>query len=1188
MVAMIAMAGVLSGLFGTADFRREDFLTLSGRLSPEVRLAIRQEKGGYRVRVEAENPYAKVSARLGVAVETSAASEAGARSEGAGTPNAERRTPNAEGSVTSLEKLPAERGITVKEGDLLRLALEVSWFNADGTLRQREVFRAPSVGNRLPEDARQWEPFDTAAYRESVADLSQRIRLPVKQPMEGKLSVVIESPEGKRVRNLVSGQDAAAGQHTLEWDGRDEVGNLVAPGSYSFRTASHPGITPEYQMQFANGGETFFTPFGSNHGTMTAMAANRSLLFAAAPLTEGGWAIIALAPDGAFARGYRQVGGAGIEEVHLAADERRLYVLNDGGAWGGRGKAPAMTLTVYNIDTGDIVSPKGGKGQHTVLRERELREYQPGERRLYALAGAACLGGKLYVSDRERGCIMVVDPETGKTADEIPLANAGVLAAEGGGWLVAASGDRLVSIDPARKAVTPLFQVPFVPRGLCLDKDAIYVTGDADCTVKGYDRKGTLAKTLGEPGGAYEGVWRPERLVNPVGVTLAPDGALWVAEDRRNPKRLSKWDLASGRCVYDKVGCPAYGSPGAGFDPDQPERWLGQRCQWHVEQASGKAKIVSVLQKREGHVQGKIEECLNYRFVRLGGRTFVLGMFKGTLISELMPDGSLKDRALISDVHGLLYGLDWKYVPAFCDTVEKRFPKANREQKYADESCRYVGVLWVDADGDGDFDADEFQFAPAGTRLASFGWGLKLSDLILRLPYRNERKEEQIVTLRPDGFNACGAPAYSFEKALAQAAPLKDDLPQGSRTILDTALNDLRGNAVVNTDPFLFSLAGDGRINWLFQNRWTNVHGSHKAPLPKPGELQGVLFGLGTAPLDKQGDVMVFAGNHGRFFLLTTDGLYLDEMFQDCRVAEVVGAGLIGGEAFGGVFEYDRKNKRYVLQAGCSGYRIYHLNGLDQVVRGEGEVKVTPAMLASAARRTQATARAASGAKQAVLARLPGKAKIDFGALPAAAEWESGNWKIRVRGGYDAENLYLHYDVADPSPWVNNGKDWTQLFKTGDTVDLQLGTDASAPAARTSAAPGDLRLSIASFSGKPLAVLYRYRLKDKAGANPVEFASPWRSERVDDVRRLESCKVQVQISEGGYRVEATVPLAELGLEKASGQTLRGDFGVVYGDRLGTVNLSRVYWSNPATGLVNDVPGETMLAPDLWGAVKFGE
>jgi hypothetical protein len=244
-------------------------------------------------------------------------------------------------------------------------------------------------------------------------------------------------------------------------------------------------------------------------------------------------------------------------------------------------------------------------------------------------------------------------------------------------------------------------------------------------------------------------------------------------------------------------------------------------------------------------------------------------------------------------------------------------------------------------------------------------------------------------------------------------------------------------------------------------------------------------------------------------------------------------------------------------------------------------------MLASAARRTQAAAREGTVQKQAALARLTEK-KVNFGALPVTAEWESGNWRIRVRGAFDDKNLYLQYDVADPSPWVNNGKDWTQLFKTGDCVDLQLGTDASAPAARKDAAPGDIRLSIAPFNGKPLAVLYRYRLKDKAGANSVEFASPWRSEKVDDVRKLERVNVNVQVSEGGYRLEATIPLAELGLEKISNQIMRGDFGVIYGDRLGTINLSRVYWSNQATGLVNDVPGETMLAPDLWGSIKIGE
>ena len=1161
MVAMIAMAGMLAGLFGGNTFKQDDYLVLSGKLSPEVRMAVRQEGESYRVRVEAANPYAKVTARLGVAADKP--------------------------TVISLDKLPAEQVIAAKKEYPLRLALEVSWFNADGTLRQREVFRAPSAGSRLPEDARQWEAFDYAAYREGVADLAQRIRIPVRQPMEGKLSVVIDSADGKRIRNLVSGQDMAAGTHTLEWDGRDEVGNLVAPGAYRFRTASHPGITPEFNMQFANGGETFFSPFGSNHGTMTAMAANSTLVFAAAPLTEGGWAIIALAPDGAFVRGYRQVGGAGIEEVALAADEQRLYVLNDGGAWSGRGKAPAITLTVYDIATGDIVSAKGSKSQYTVLRERELREYTPGEKRVYALAGAARLGGKLYVSDRELGRIMVVDSDAGKVVGEIPLPNAGVLAVDKE-RLVAASGERLVSIDVASLAVTPLFQLPFVPRGICLDEKALYLTGDADGTVKAYDKAGKFVKAIGEPGGAYEGAWRPERLVSPVGVTLSPDGALWVAEDRRNPKRLSKWDCASGRCVYDKVGCPAYGSPGAGFDPDLPERWFGQRCQWQVEQRTGKARIVSVLQKEEGHLHGKIDECLNYRFVHQGGRTFVLGTYKGTLISELMPDGSLKDRAMISCVHNLFYGLNWKYVPAFCDTVEKRFLKAKREQKYSDDSCRYVGVLWVDKNGDGDLDADELQFLPENSRLSSFGWGVRLNDLTLRLPYRSDKGEEQVLTLRADAFNAAGAPEYSFEKALAKAAPLKDELPQVSRTILGTTLDDTRGNIVVNTDPFMFSIAENGKINWLMSNRWTDVHGSHNAPLPKPGEVQGILFGLGTAPLDKEGDVMVFAGNHGRFFLITTDGIYLDEMFQDCRVAEVVGPGLIGGEAFGGSFEYDQKNKRYVLQAGCSGYRMYQLNGLDCMSRSEGEVNVSAEMLASAARRYQETARANAGSKQAVVARAPERARGNFGSLPVVAEWESGSWRIRMRGAYDNQNLFLQYDVADPSPWVNNGKDWTQLFKTGDAVDLQLGTDTSAPDARKSAAPGDVRLLIAPFNGKPLAVLYRYRLKSKDGANPVEFASPWRSEKVDDVRKLENVTSRVQVSEGGYQLDATIPLSELGLVALRGLTLRGDFGVIYGDRQGTVNLSRVYWSSRATGLVNDVPGEAMLSPDLWGTIKFGE
>ena len=49
---------------------------------------------------------------------------------------------------------------------------------------------------------------------------------------------------------------------------------------------------------------------------------------------------------------------------------------------------------------------------------------------------------------------------------------------------------------------------------------------------------------------------------------------------------------------------------------------------------------------------------------------------------------------------------------------------------------------------------------------------------------------------------------------------------------------------------------------------------------------------------------------------------------------------------------------------------------------------------------------------------------------------------------------------------------------------------------------------------------------------------------------------------------------------------KGWIHAIYGDAEGTTNIFRNYWSNQATGLINDVPGEIMLSPNLWGEVKL--
>lgn len=1143
-----------------AEFAPEEFVTLSGPLCPEVRMAARRGgDGALTLRLTAENPYAAVKIKVGAHAGKAAFKEA-------------------EKFPATLTFTPAETG----GGAPLRLALEAEWRDASG-LRQREVFRAPAVGDRLPASPADWEPFDYDAYCRALADRRDEIHFEVTQPLSGKLSVVVEDPQGRRVRNLVSGEEWPAGKHRLTWDGKDEFGNFVAPGDYAFRAVSHPGIVPHFQMQFANGGERIFSPFGSNHAVMTALAASPEYVFAAAPLTEGGNAIIAMGHDGALRHAYQCLNGASVDAVAIATDGKRLFVVNDGNAWWGRDH-PAMTLSVFNVENSEPLSRLDGRPQALVVRAREKRAAPPGTKRPAALAGAAFLAGRLYVADRERQEILVVAPDDGRVEKTLPLKDPGPLATAGDA-LYATSGREVVALEPASGKARKLFALPFAPRGLCATAKAFFVSGAPDHAVKAYAPTGKPLKSYGAPGGNYAGRWDPRRLVAPAGVAATAAGKLWVAEDRWNPKRLSRWDVATGEFEYDKVGCPAYGSPGGGIDPADGERWLGHRCVWKIDFDRRAAQIVAVMQQKQGHLGGRIPECFGYRFHRQGGRTFVIGNGKAATVSELMPDGRLRDLALLSTVHQLFYAMNWARGTAFNEEVEKRFACAKPEENYGDPRLRSVGVAWVDADGDGDGDAGEFQFFPLGTIASEFGgWGLRADGLTFRIPYRDPKGGWNLLTLAPDGFNAAGAPRYDVAKALATAKPLAGELPAGVRELGGAVANDGQGRCVVASDPYMVGLAKDGRVEWAYANRWSNVHGSHDAPLPSVGEMQGVLFALGVAPLDQEGDVMAWLGNHGRVFVLTTDGIYLDEMFSDCRVAEVTGPGLIGGEAFGGNFEYDRKHRRYLLNAGSSGYRIYALSGLDKVTRSRGRFTVTDAMLQAAARRAEAAAAAARPAPASVPRVPAGTADID--SLPPAAQWASPAGAIQARAAHDGKHLLLQYNVPDASPWVNGGKDWTRLFKTGDCVDFQIGLDA-APG-RADAAPGDLRLSVAPFGDGAAAVLYRHRLGAGQKGNAVDFASPWRSERVEDVRKLDAAEVKVERFDGWYRARVRVPLAALGLAAAPGKTLRGDFGVVFGDREGTVNLSRVYWSNKSTGLVNDVPGEIILPVKHWGPIKFGE
>ena len=998
-------------------------------------------------------------------------------------------------------------------------------------------------------------PLDISEYARTVADTRSRIVIPFTQPVNGKATIVIEDAQGHRVRNLIAGKPMTQGAHVIPWDGLDEQGKVVLPGTYRWRSASHPGITPVHLFSFCNDS-------GPNHTCLNAATASGALTFFGAPVTEGGYAIMALDGRGSLRRHYTPVMGTGIERVELAADSDYLYAAHDGVPWG-KDRGPALSITRFNIQTGEVADyPKGSR--FVVLKSWEQRDP-----RGLALGGLAAMNGKLYLADRLSETVWILDAATCAKTGEIPLPAPGALTAANG-LLYAVSASKVVKIDPAAQAITPFItETALQPRGLTFDAmGACYVSDALTSTVRVYNAQGTLIKTLGTPGGAYKGAYDPARMVNPRGLTMTPNGWLWVTEERWTPKRLVAWDTVTNKVVSEHFGPTAYGAGGGGFDSADPTRWIGMGTQWRLDFAKKTAAPISIL--------GSQFSALHYSYLHQDGRTFLIGFGGYTTISELLPDGSVKDLAFVGSTHRFSFAHDWRPPQAFIDAFNAAYP--NKVGKFSDKG---PGVLWVDRNGDGLMQPDEFGFSTASEDFAGAYWGHDQHDLTLRLP-ATVKGQRVIVVLQPRGYYPGGAPQYpALNDACRAGIPIALNDNQVETTV------DRSGDLLVNSDPDMTCFAPDGTLRWTYPNRWTNVHGSHNAPLPEIGVMQGALFFLGVAPLDAKSDVFVMNGNHGRFFVLTSDGLYLDEMFKDVRLGGSWDAYMIGGECFGGFFGKSMTDGRYYLQSGSIEYRIFRIDGLDQVKREQGTLTVTPAQVAAAERNLTRSVAAVNTPKVAPIAYLATPPAVDGNLQdwPSAPtiQWDkSGQFPVSVRLGYDAANLYLAYDVADPSPWVNGGTDWTLLFKTGDSVNLELGLDPRANPLRTTPAPHDCRLLIAPFQGKPIAVLYQYRVP--GATHPLTFTSPWRSEVVDVVKQLPQAKIAVVTRKDGYRLEAAIPLTDLGWTPQVGSILKADVGVLYGDPDGKATMLRSYWSNQATGLVNDVPGEIMLFPNLWGTL----
>ncbi len=1058
-----------------------------------------------------------------------------------------------------------------------------------------------------------------------------------------RFALVLEDRQGRRVRNLAGDCDpreyetAAPATDELRtvtvlWDGLDDAGKRVAPDSYTVRGLAHDGLSAVYERSFYNPGTPpWATTDGrggwmADHTAAVGVAACGDRMILSAPFAEGGTGIIAVGRDGR--KQWSQYRGA----ARMAVTEEFIYAYQSF-SWSA-GAKDAFLCRYAAVDGTEKPFTADGKALPFEWSIKGIL----GLKELPAVNGLAAFRDRLVLSlDGNR--LAVLDAATTKLLKLVPVPGVGAIAFDPAGAL-----HGVIGVAPDAAAAKPAAQpsqaelvaqhLPGAPgrsvaridldngtlrtwatpglgqaAAIAFDRDGHLLVADTgpDSQVKAFAANGRQQYTCGRKGGRpRRGAFDAQAMIEMSGVAADAGGSIWVAESSDYPRRVSVW-RRDGTLVRDYLGNTGYSGVACYLHDQDPalaycgtvemrlarpgQAWNVTRILWVPDAAKGERFAIDPLANTPTCRFTSAAAGATHEYMYSHGEG-------GPHVVYLERAGDWKPVAAVCLVGQMLELMDRYLIPSAMPAGE--FAGLDPAD----------GCFWNDANADGIPQRAECTIVPVpqkstvGKRISApplalaNGWGGRPgTDLVFYTIDANSK----VVRFRPLRFTADGAPVYGPEGM----APLDVTANAAADTFPITAEERLVVLGANHGGPDKSFLGVDlktGRVAWTYPNHYAGVHGSHLAPMPKPGLLIGPLKICGSADLGPGiGGVFLIRGNLGQDFIFTTDGLCVGALFPDVRLPgealpdreeDLIGKRMDsyseGSEPFNGWF--GRQADGRVRQV--SGFKnqvaiVTEIRGLQTIRRCVGTaVTVDAATLAAAEAANAARAAQAAGATRGSIAKFaapPAGAAGDaaWSRVPALAVRREGQpEEASVRLAHDGQWLYLRADVKDPSPWKNRGQDLGRLFKTGDAVDLQLRTDSAAKGDQPQA--GDLRVVIANLGGQPVAVLMQPVAPGAPPALKRAYASPVVNRDFDRVEILAAARVVVTLGADGYRVDAAIPLTALGLVLKPGLTLRGDVGIIASDSAGTSNAARVYWSNKSTNLVSDLPSEAWLYPAAWG------
>jgi hypothetical protein len=1112
-------------------------------------------------------------------------------------------------------------------GDQARVALNYNRnpgafaFNSPGTWGQIEFAPKTLGARRRPELATIIAQFEKATGAVAVG-----VPLTVQVPADGlKVSVNIFGSKGEVLRELMGGEAHPKGALTVRWDGKDQWGHALQPGSYRWGAYFHKGLKAGFVGSVGASGDFPYQTldgkggWGGDHSNPIDVASDASGVYLLWPVAEAGRPIVKLDYQGNILwRKKPFVGGGFGPHFSLASDGKYLFLtLGDENVrlvrmdaqtgelltWGEGGPTELPLYQTKLAGVPQSATPVEGKSLPR-YGDSGLAPKDNSDKGAELVGqpdpmGLAARGGQVFLSSFAGNRILVINGQSGKIERELACAGPRGLAFDNAGNLFAVSyvvgkGGQVVRFARGGGRSTPVVTSGLeAPYDVALDAANLLYVSDLGHSqqVKVFNAQGGYVRAFGKAGGRpWQGKYNAQAFLNPSGLTVDARGGLLVVESSP-PKVISRLRTSDGKIENRWFGPGIYWNATWPM-PDDPRNVF-----YSLTHAWGRARIAPL---------GKTGVPEAYWQMEKAGYDFVGDAEDGIPQPEVVPatngelyfamDGGEHPVFLLrNDVMRPV--ASWSRVGA----DKKRYPENTTGQPYIN--------VWIDANSDGQPQESEY------SRLSEVG-GKPIPEIAATVASMHMEPNgdlyfmtqgNSILKVPAAGFSKDGslrwnlaAASYAVPEVLPGQTRLSTTHRQG---VLGARLDSSRNiYAAVSArlessgQPFDFptkelaatlqeGMGHTSRVNVVKiakydpQGKLLWMAGRKATAGAKPGEIYHT-WNLAGLVNDRY---IAAASEWGTIAIYTHDGFFVDSLMNNPGEAPPPGPYTNGGETAGGRVQYFAKSgEMWAYSIG----KAFQVKGFKKG-QVEGESRASGTVLLDKVYESETIAPVVKAPLQIVaLSGNPLQNAAAWANVPTSTLTANGASLATAQLGYDALNLYVRMHVTDATPLQNEAEQLQLAFKGGDTTGIVLGPIGE----RIQPGAGDVRFMAARINGQPKLIAMK---AVTAGVKaPFEYFTPAAGTRsFEFVGEVPGAQLQLAPEGDGYTATFAVPRSFLEFELKPGANLRGDVEVRLsgaGAR-GLQAVSRNYLFTPSlseTTMTDDVPTEARLYPQHWGEVTI--